>query len=125
MFSILDETKTPMGARLLKRWISRPLKKVEQINKRLDAVNELFQFKNQRNKIVQLLSSISDVERLLSKVATLKANPRDLISLKNSITAISEIKRKLVEFKSATLSGIAVRLVDIPDLAAKNFNRNK
>lgn len=119
LFSILDETKTPMGARLLKRWISRPLKKVEQINKRLDAVNELFQFKNQRNKIVQLLSSISDVERLLSKVATLKANPRDLISLKNSITAISEIKRKLVEFKSATLSGIAVRLVDIPDLAAK------
>lgn len=119
LFSILDDTKTPMGARLLKRWISRPLKKVDQIQKRLDAVNELFSSSRERVNLSGMLNSIGDMERLLSKVATGKAVPRDVVTLKNSLVTIADVKRKLTSFNSEAIKGIHSRLVEVTELIVK------
>ncbi|MGV8019320.1 MAG: hypothetical protein AB2L26_14215 [Ignavibacteria bacterium] len=83
LISILDRTRTAMGGRLLKKWVSRPLKRPEQINRRLESVSCFYENKNSRNSLAEDLNSIADLERILSKVATGKAVPRDIVQLKN------------------------------------------
>ncbi|HEX2787312.1 MAG TPA: DNA mismatch repair protein MutS [Ignavibacteria bacterium] len=119
LISILDKTRTAMGGRLLKKWVSRPLKKLEQIQKRLEAVNDLFKNKTDRKKIIEDLNSIADTERLLSKISTGKAVPRDVQQLKISSIKISEIKRKLDKFNSSAIKSIAGNLKDLPELVAE------
>lgn len=116
LISILDLTKTAMGGRLLKKWVSRPLKVKEQIQKRLDAVEDLLQNRNERKKLSESLNSIADLERLLSKIATGKAVPRDVIQLKISLVKISEIKNQLVKFSSGAIKSISDALILLPDL---------
>lgn len=90
--SILDKTQTPMGARLLKRWISLPLYNIEKIQERLDLV-EFFVNENQlNNEIKTILSQIGDMERLVSKIAVLKASPRELEKLKHILLQIKQLK---------------------------------
>lgn len=116
LISILDRTQTSMGGRLMKKWISRPLKKKENILKRLDAVREFFESKNLRKSLTEDLKSIADLERLLSKVATGKAVPRDIVQLKISHRKISGIKKTLENFESESIKSLKENLVDIPEL---------
>ncbi|HMS34525.1 MAG TPA: DNA mismatch repair protein MutS [Ignavibacteria bacterium] len=119
LISILDRTQTAMGGRLLKKWISRPLKKEEQIKKRLDAVKDFFDNKAERKKITEDLKSIADLERLLSKVSTGRAVARDIVQMKISLKKIIEIRNKLEKFSSPSIQALKNNLVEINDLILK------
>jgi DNA mismatch repair protein MutS len=103
-----------MGARLLKKWVLRPLKKIEPIRKRLEAVKELYENSNLRKNLFEILGEIGDVERLISRIAirshipgtTGRANPKDLINLKESLKKIPKIKSLLSNTSSETLQKI-------------------
>lgn len=88
LITTLDKTCTAMGSRLLKRWMLQPLCKQEAIEERLEAVRMLVKNHEERLGIRSILESISDIERLIQKVCTLRANTREIISLKNSIKAL-------------------------------------
>lgn len=92
LLSIIDKTTTPMGARLLKRWITQPLININEINNRLNVVSLFFDNDELTREIRQLLSGMGDLERLVSKIAANKANPRDYINLKNSLILVKKIK---------------------------------
>ncbi len=98
LISILDKTETAMGGRLLKKWISAPLKKLDLILKRQESVEELLANKTSRNRIVNHLKEIGDLERLISKVCTGRANPREIIAVKTSLKKIPLIKDELKNF---------------------------
>jgi DNA mismatch repair protein MutS len=116
LISILDRTQTAMGGRLLKKWISRPLKKKDQIERRLDAVKDFYDNKSLRKSLVEILKSVADLERLLSKVATGKAVPRDILQLKISLRNVSEIKQLLEGFVSDSIKDLKNGLVVIQEL---------
>lgn len=119
LISILDRTQTSMGGRLLKKWISRPLKRKENILKRLEAVKEFYENKTLRKNLVEDLKSIADLERLLSKVATGKAVPRDIVQLKISQKKISGIKITLEKFESSPIKALKNNLIEIPELVGE------
>ena len=110
----IDETKTPMGGRLLRSWLTRPLSHRESILDRLDSVDELVTENITREKLRDTLSSVYDLERLIVRVVLGSAGPRDLVALKVTITAIPPI-RTLASSLNAPLTR---RLIDgIRDLA--------
>jgi DNA mismatch repair protein MutS len=92
---VLDRASTVMGSRLLKKWISQPLLDPDEINSRLDAVEEMSKDMMLRKEQSKLLAEISDVERLTGKAASQAANARDLVALKNSLTHLPGIKLAL------------------------------
>ena len=92
LLNVIDKTISPMGGRLLKRWLALPLKHVEKIKQRHEVVNFLTKDKTTLQKIQNHIKHIGDLERLISKVATGKVNPREVIQLKNSLEAIVPIK---------------------------------
>ncbi|MBR5440947.1 MAG: DNA mismatch repair protein MutS, partial [Prevotella sp.] len=89
---VVDRTVSPMGARMLRRWVLFPLKNVEQINRRLDVVEYFFRHPDEREQIRELLEQIGDLERLVSKVATLRISPREVVQLKNALLSVAPIK---------------------------------
>jgi DNA mismatch repair protein MutS len=119
LLSVIDETKTAMGGRLLKNWLFTPLKNEILIKQRLNAVEDLFKNKNKRNQINELLKNIGDLERLISKVSTGRANARDLISLKSSLENIPLIKNILSDFNDITLRKISDNLLELNDIIEK------
>ena len=90
LISILDKTNTPMGGRLFRQWISRPLTELDEIHYRLNCVTEI-RDNNLNTKLNEELSHIGDIERLVSKICSGKANPRDVVALNSSISIIPEI----------------------------------
>ena len=92
LLNIIDKTISPMGGRLLKRWLALPLKNFEKIKQRHEVVNYLTKENSVLQKIQNHIKHIGDLERLISKVATGKVNPREVIQLKNSIESIVPIK---------------------------------
>ncbi|WP_055446848.1 DNA mismatch repair protein MutS [Lacinutrix mariniflava] len=92
LLNVIDKTSSAMGGRLLKRWLALPLKNVEKIKQRHEVVSFLKGNKNVHQKIQDHIKSIGDIERLISKVATGKVSPREVIQLKNSLEAITPIK---------------------------------
>lgn len=92
---VLDKTSTSMGGRLLKRWVSNPLIKPSEINKRLEAVQELKNKLMFRDELQDYLKKVYDIERLIGKISFGNANARDMISLKNSLAQLPEIKNLL------------------------------
>jgi DNA mismatch repair protein MutS len=92
LLHVIDKTISPMGGRLLKRWLALPLKSVEKIKQRHEVVDFLSKDKATLQKIQNHIKHIGDLERLISKVATGKVNPREVIQLKNSLEAIVPIK---------------------------------
>jgi DNA mismatch repair protein MutS len=108
LFSVLDQTQTPMGGRLLKRWITQPLRKVAPIRERLDGVKELVEKSQVRKKLTETLAHVGDLERLIAKIATGRANPREMIALKSILSEIPTLKSSLVPCVSRGL----VRLRD-------------
>jgi DNA mismatch repair protein MutS len=103
LISILDKTETAMGGRMLKNWISAPLRKLHPILQRQECVDEFFNNKPVRNKIANELKEIGDLERLISKVCTGKANPREVVAIKTSLKKIPSVKDYLVQFSSQTV----------------------
>lgn len=116
LIDVLDETCTAMGARLLKKWISRPLNNIQMIHKRLNSVEALFNNPKQLSNLRIILKSIDDLERLASKIASNRANPRDIVSLKNSLAQIPSIKTDLHSLKNEALKELADKLTELKDL---------
>ena len=95
LLSVLDQTTTSMGSRLIKRWIKEPLLKKDLINARLLAITELNNKVIIREEIIALLKGVYDLERLISRINYGNANPRDLLALKNSLSQLPKIKEQL------------------------------
>ncbi|NUN10020.1 MAG: DNA mismatch repair protein MutS [Ignavibacteriaceae bacterium] len=119
LISILDKTETPMGARLLKKWISAPLKKADAIIARRDSIEELLIKKDLRKKLATELKEVGDLERLISKICTGRANPRDVLALKNSIKKIPQIKTLLSEAQFHTLATLRDNFVEMQSIVEK------
>lgn len=92
LLNVIDKTSSPMGGRMLKRWLALPLKDSNKIKQRHEVVNFLFKEKATLQKVQGHIKHIGDIERLISKTATEKVNPREVIQLKNSLEAIVPIK---------------------------------
>jgi len=92
LFSVLDKTSTPMGGRLLKKWVSNPLKKLEQIQWRLSGVQSLVVNASLRANLQAELFEIGDMERLIARIATGRANPREMLALKRILQSIPKLK---------------------------------
>ncbi len=110
LIDIIDQTTTPMGARLLKRWLAFPLKNLAQIKRRHDVVAY---FKNEsqvREQAKSHLKSMNDLERLVSKVAVGKICPREVIQLKNSLLAIAPVKKIAMQAPDASLQTLGESL---------------
>ena len=113
---VLDKTKTAMGARRLRSDIEQPLINIDDINARLDAVEQLCKNTVSRDEIREYLNPIYDMERLLGKVSYKSANPRDLLAFANSMEMLPHIKTVLKEFDSKLLSEIEQEMDGLEDL---------
>ena len=111
----IDKTKTNMGARLLKNWVCQPLKNVEDINMRQDAVSELVDRNNERLNIANLLEQVSDIQRLSTKISNNSASPRDFVSLKTSLSVLPELLKVTEDFEHNPLETIAKYNDDITE----------
>jgi len=119
LLDIIDATISPMGGRLLKRWLALPLKKKEEIEKRHETVKYLINSDDFFELVTYQLKQISDIERLISKVATGKASPREVVLLKNSLQAVLPIKVAAEKSKNPSVNQIGKQLNDCADLIAK------
>jgi len=113
---VLDETLTAMGGRLLKKWINYPLIDIEKIKERLNAVEELKEKPSFRKMVRGALKEISDIERLIGRISTTSARPRDLGALRDSSYFISTLKGILSDFQSTLLARIRDVLDDLADI---------
>jgi len=113
---VLDETMTGMGGRLLRRWINYPLVDIKAIERRLDVVEELKSHASLRAALTAELREISDIERLIGRIATSTARPRDLGALRDSSVHISGIKKLLTEAGPDAVRGMGEGLDDLSDL---------
>ena len=113
---VLDKTKTAMGARLLRNYIEQPLIEKDEMEKRLDAIQELNQDSISRDEIREYLNPIYDLERLLSKVTYKTANPRDLIAFRNSLQMLPPIKTVLSAFEKEELTEIREQIDGLEDI---------
>lgn len=113
---VLDKTKTAMGARLLRNYIEQPLIEKDEMEKRLDAIQELNQDSISRDEIREYLNPIYDLERLLSKVTYKTANPRDLIAFRNSLQMLPPIKTVLSAFEKEELTKIREQIDGLEDI---------
>ncbi|NAS29350.1 DNA mismatch repair protein MutS [Flavobacteriaceae bacterium R38] len=119
LLDIIDKTISPMGGRTLKRWLALPLKNAERIKERHTVVNHLLEDSELLQKIQHHIKQIGDIERLISKVATSKINPREVIQLKNSLEAIVPIKSMLIKNKSKALISLGQELNECDELRSK------
>ncbi len=110
LIDIIDKTVSPMGSRLLKRWLALPLKNINAINERLNAVAFLVSDENKRIDFISFLKEIGDLERLISKVAALRVSPRELVHLKKSLVIISKLKTQIKTSNNSTLQSVAEQL---------------
>ena len=110
LIDIIDKTVSPMGSRLLKRWLALPLKNINAINERLNAVAFLVSDENKRIDFISFLKEIGDLERLISKVAALRVSPRELVHLKKSLVIISKLKSQIKTSNNSTLQSVAEQL---------------
>ena len=113
---VLDKTETSMGGRLIRRWINDPLVNVDDINARLDAVEEIKNDLLLSDRIVESLKSIYDIERLAGKISYGTVNARDLISLKNSIMQLPNLKEAIKNVNSEFLKNIDSELDILSDI---------
>ena len=113
---VLDKTSTSMGGRMLARWISDPLIDSLEINKRLNAVKELKESLMLRGDIIDNLKKVYDIERLAGKMTYGNANARDMITLKNSLYKLPDVKNSLKECKSELLKDLYENLDELQDI---------
>jgi DNA mismatch repair protein MutS len=122
---VLDKTATSMGGRLLRKWLDKPLTNVEEINNRLEGVAELKQAVIQRGEISDVLKKIYDIERLAGKVAYGSVNARDMISLKNSLRQLPNLKELISDSDSQIIKDLYLNfdvLEDVEKLIDESIN---
>ena len=113
---VLDKTKTAMGARMLRSFVEQPLIEKEEIEGRLDAIEELMQRAIDREELRGYLNPVYDLERLLTRITYQSANPRDLTAFKSSIGMIPHIRGILLELQSKEIQGICEDMDTLEDL---------
>ena len=113
---VLDKTSTSMGGRLLRRWINDPLLDIKEINERLDSVKEFKDNMMLRGDVIELLRKVYDIERLAGKIAYGNVNARELISLRNSLSNLPELKKVLSMANSTMLKKLYERLDELKDI---------
>ena len=119
LLDIIDATISPMGGRLLKRWLALPLKNIEEIQKRHQTVKFLIDSDDFFETVTYQLKQISDIERLISKVATSKASPREVVLLKDSLKSIMPIKISAEKSKNNTVKQLGNQLNTCDELIKK------
>lgn len=119
LLDVLDCTTSPMGARLLKRWVVMPLVDSRKINDRLAAVEYFMQNSAQADEVKRLIRQVGDLERLISKVSLEKANPREMSQLNRALLAIAPMKQLLATSTNNTLKRVSEQLNPCPTLSAK------
>ena len=134
LLNVIDNTITPMGGRMLRRWVVFPLKDVAVINERLDIVDHFFRASNFRNNIDEQFHQMGDLERIISRVAVGRVSPREVVQLKNALKAIELVKAECLSTNNKSLNRIGEQLnlcaslrdriekeinVDPPQLVAK------
>ncbi len=110
LLSVLDNTKTPMGARLLRRWIALPLRQVADIHARLDAVQSMVEQPNALDKLLVMLKSMCDLERIAARVATNRITPRELLQLQKTLTEIIPLKNLCANMGNEALQAFSYQL---------------
>ena len=116
LINVLDQTSTGMGGRLLRQRLLRPSIQLEEINERLDAIEEILQSTIARAEIRKLLSNVLDLERLLAKLTLGTAGPRELLALGRSLALVPQLKQHAAGLRSARLRHIADQLDEIPEV---------
>ncbi len=119
LLNVIDKTISPMGGRLLKRWLALPLKRIEAIKNRHELVKFFIDSESFSETVTYQLKQISDLERLISKVATAKASPREIVLLKNSLKAILPIKNDAEKSNNRTVKELGNQLHTCEELIAK------
>ncbi|MBS1531979.1 MAG: DNA mismatch repair protein MutS [Bacteroidetes bacterium] len=125
LVDVLDQTCSPMGARLLRRWIVMPLKELKPINDRLGVVEYLVANEEIREELKQHIRHIGDLERLISKIGLQRANPREVVQLKRALKAIEAVKAMCLQSESDPLKAIGEQLnpcTSISDKIEKELN---
>lgn len=122
LLEVMDETKSPMGARLLKRWLIFPLQSIDQINARLHAVDSFISEATQTESIRQYIESCGDFERLASKLTSRKIQPREFIQLGKSLEAVAQIKAALSQYSNPYLLQIGAQLNVCAKATSSIFN---
>lgn len=116
LINILDQADTVMGSRMIHEWLERPLIDKEKINRRLDLVDGFYKDNILSRNISDLLDNVYDLERILAKISYKRANARDLISLKNSLRDIPELKKILINSSDMLIKNLGENLPDIGDI---------
>ena len=119
LVDVLDQTCSPMGARLLRRWIVMPLKEIKPINDRLHVVEYLISHEGQREELKNHISHIGDLERLISKIGLQRANPREVVQLKRALKAIELIKQQCLTADNEPLRAIGEQLNPCSSISEK------
>lgn len=114
LVDVLDETMSPMGARMLKRWIALPLKDIKPIEERLDVVDHFISDPLLMEEISHHINQIGDLERLISKAAVLRINPREVVQLRMALEALGPVQKLCAKSKSKSLKKLA-KLIDTCD----------
>ncbi len=116
LLGVLNQTHTAMGARRLVQWILRPLRDVRAINERLDAIEQLIECRDERRQLVELLSGMGDLERLLAKVSTARANARELQNVRAVQERIPAVRNVLQAFEAKALQNTREQLHELAEL---------
>ena len=127
LLDIIDRTVSPMGARMLKRWILFPLKEIRPVNERLDVVEFFFREPDFKDFIEEKLHLIGDLERIISKAAVGRISPREVVQLKVALQAVEPIKNACLNAENASLQRIGKRLepcVSLRDRIAKEIKND-
>ena len=119
LIDVMDRTISPMGGRLLKRWISLPLKDIQPVNERLDVVQHFVENVSVKDEIAGLIRQIGDLERLISKVAVNRINPREVVQLKRALKAIEPLRELCNNCGCLPLTQIAEQLNPCKSIADK------
>jgi len=110
LLDVMDQTSTPMGSRLLKRWLSLPLKDVLLIRERHNMVDHISQEEEFREFLTEQIKMVGDLERIISKVAVGRVTPRELVQLKNALTVIAPLKERCAGSQEESLQRLAAQL---------------
>ncbi|MBA3724000.1 MAG: DNA mismatch repair protein MutS [Candidatus Levybacteria bacterium] len=124
LLSVLDETVTAMGGRLLKQWMKKPLISALAITERHEAVAELLEKQSKRNELRKTIEKVSDIERLFSRLSVGLGNARDLVNLKSSLESVLEIKREMGEFDSV-LIGELEQMIKTTSRSERNVMKSR
>ena len=119
LLDVIDKTISPMGGRLLKRWLALPLKNIDEIKNRHELVKFFIDSDDFSQTVTYQLKQVSDIERLISKVATGKASPREIVLLKDSLKAILPIKNEAEKSKNNAVKSLGTQLHSCDDLIEK------